>query len=67
MTINLLNLAKNCPLRTLEMAFQVRQDFKFFREKPPDPLAAHPIGAPVTRQCLKNIPNFTYTKGWTVC
>ena len=23
MTINLMNLAKNCPLRTLEMAFQV--------------------------------------------
>ena len=56
MTINLLNLAKNCPLRTLDMAFQVIKISNVWGKNPPHPLAAHPIGAPVTRRCLKNIP-----------
>ena len=56
MTISLLNLAKNCPLRTLEMAFQVIKMSIFLGKNPLHPLAAHPIGAPVTRRCLKNIP-----------
>ena len=36
--------------------FSGHQDFNFFREKPLHPLATYPIGAPVTRRCLKNIP-----------
>ena len=56
MTINLLNLAKNCPLGTLKMAFQVITVSSFLGKKPAHPLVAHPIGALVTCRCLKNIP-----------
>ena len=47
--------------------FSGHQDFKFLGKNPPDPLAAHPIGAAVIRGCFKEYPNFTYSKGWTVC
>ena len=38
------------------MAFQIIKTSNFLGGKPPDPLAAHPISAPMIRWCLKNIP-----------
>ena len=38
------------------MAFQIIKISNFLWKTPPDPLAAHPIGAPMIRGCLKNIP-----------
>ena len=44
MAINLVNISdKNCPLRTLEMAFQRIQFSIFSGRMPPDPLGAHPF------------------------
>ena len=57
MTINLLNLAKKLSSQNTGNGFSGHQDFKFLGKNPSDPLgSAHPIGAPVTHQCLKNIP-----------
>ena len=56
MTINLLNLAKKLSSQNTGNDFSRHQDFNFLGKNPPDPLAAHPISAPVTRRCLKNIP-----------
>ena len=38
------------------MAFQIIKISNLLWEDPPDPLAAHPISAPMIRWCLKNIP-----------
>ena len=47
----------NCPLKTLEIAFQSFSDFKIFLgEKTQTRQVAHLIGASVIRRWLKNIP-----------
>ena len=38
------------------MAFQIIKISNFLWKTPPDPLAAHPIGAAMIHGCLKNIP-----------
>ena len=51
-------LDKNCPLKTLEIAFQSFSDFKIFLGKKTGQTrqVARPIGTSVIRQWLKNIP-----------
>ena len=66
MTINLLNLAKNCPQNT-GSGFSGHQDFKFFREKPPRSPSRSPNRCSCDSSVFKKYPNFTYSKGWTVC
>ena len=61
-------LDKNCPLKTLEIAFQSFSDFKIFvGEKTPDQPSGYLIGASVIRWCrIEKYPHSAYLKSWTV-
>ena len=59
---------QNCPLKTLEIAFQSFSDFKIFvGEKTPDQPSGYLIDASVIRWCrIEKYPHSAYLKSWTV-
>ena len=66
MTIDLvIVLDIKCPFRMLEMTFQSIKISKLSGQAGPHPLAAH---APLRHlSMIEKHPDFTYSKGWTVC
>ena len=59
---------ENCPLRTLEMAFQSIKISKYsMGKKPPDPHSGSPSQQTCDSLMTRKYPDFTYSKGWTVC
>ena len=62
------HLDRNCPLKTLEKAFQSIKSSKFSGVACPLPLVwARTLSAPVHSLMIEKCLDFTYSKGWTVC
>ena len=63
MAINLCD----CPLKTLEIAFQSFSDVKIFLgKKTPDPPSGSPNGCLCDSLVIEKYPHFAYLKSWAV-